>query len=113
MIEDNGLTKTEVFHRIDINNNGLVDKEELLDGLKSMGVRVGLVAKVLTVFDRDASGEVSLDEWLEILGEDVEMEIVGPTSKVTAKSTATVVKKEKKVASKTPKEEEISPPAKA
>lgn len=25
-IEDNGLTKTEVFHLIDINHNGLVDK---------------------------------------------------------------------------------------
>lgn len=65
------MTKTDVFHRIDINHNGLVDKEELLDGLKHMGIKIGLIAKVLTVFDRDASGEVSLDEWLNILGEDV------------------------------------------
>jgi len=26
-----------------------------------MGINVGLIAKVLTVFDRDASGEVALD----------------------------------------------------
>ncbi len=60
-IEDQGLTKTDVFHRIDINHNGLVDKEELLDGLKNMGINIGLIAKVLVVFDRDASGEISLD----------------------------------------------------
>jgi len=36
-----------------------------------MGLHVGFIGKVLTVFDRDASGEVSLDEWLSILGEDV------------------------------------------
>jgi Ca2+-binding EF-hand superfamily protein len=56
VIEDSGHTKTEIFHRIDINHNGLIDKVELLDGLKGLGVHVGLIAKVLTVFDRDASG---------------------------------------------------------
>jgi Ca2+-binding EF-hand superfamily protein len=75
-IEDSGHTKTEIFHKIDINHNGLIDKSELLDGLKNMGLHVGLIGKVLTVFDRDASGEVSLDEWLSILGEDVAMEEV-------------------------------------
>jgi len=39
--------------------------------LKHLGINVGLIAKVLTVFDRDASGEVSVDEWLNILGEDL------------------------------------------
>lgn len=39
-----------------------------------MGINIGLIAKVLTVFDRDASGEITLNEWLNILGEDVEME---------------------------------------
>lgn len=29
-IEDNGLTKTEVFHRIDLSRNGTLDKAELL-----------------------------------------------------------------------------------
>jgi hypothetical protein len=29
--------------------------------LKHIGIKVGLIAKVLTVFDRDASGEVALD----------------------------------------------------
>lgn len=67
-IEDSGLTKAEVFQRIDINHNGLVDKEELVEGLKHLGINVGLIAKVLTVFDRDASGQVSLDQWLNILG---------------------------------------------
>jgi len=55
-IEDSGLTKAETFNRIDINHNGLMDKQELHDGLKSMGINIGLIAKVLTVFDRDASG---------------------------------------------------------
>ena len=50
------MTKTETFNRIDINKNGLVDKEELTDGLKEIGISIGLIAKVLTVFDRDASG---------------------------------------------------------
>jgi len=31
---------------------------------------------VLTVFDRDANGAISLKEWLAILGEDLEMEDV-------------------------------------
>jgi len=26
-----------------------------------MGINIGLIAKVLTVFDRDASGEIALD----------------------------------------------------
>jgi hypothetical protein len=36
-----------------------------------MGIGIGLIARTLTVFDRDASGEITLDEWLNILGEDV------------------------------------------
>ena len=47
-----------------------------------MGIKIGLIAKVLAVFDRDSSGEVSLDEWLSILGEDVEMEEVEVPSKL-------------------------------
>jgi hypothetical protein len=35
---------------------------------------VGLIGRVLAVFDRDASGEIGLEEWLSILGEDLEME---------------------------------------
>jgi Ca2+-binding EF-hand superfamily protein len=75
-IEDNGLTKAELFHRIDVNHNGLIDKGELFEGLKGLGIGVGLVGKVLAVFDRDASGEIALEEWLSILGEDLEMEEV-------------------------------------
>ena len=41
-----------------------------------MGINIGLAAKVLTVFDRDASGEITIEEWLNILGEDVEMDDV-------------------------------------
>ena len=55
------MTKTETFHKIDINHNGLVDKEELSTGLKEIGIGIGLIAKTLTVFDRDASGEITLD----------------------------------------------------
>jgi hypothetical protein len=43
----------------------------LVDGLKNLGLKIGFIGKVLTVFDRDASGEVGIDEWLHILGEDV------------------------------------------
>jgi Ca2+-binding EF-hand superfamily protein len=60
-----------VFHRIDINHNGLIDKTELLDGLKNLGIKIGFIGKVLAVFDRDVSGEIGLDEWLSILGEDL------------------------------------------
>ena len=60
-IEDSGMSKAETFSKIDINHNGLVDKEELSDGLKGMGLEIGLIAKVLTVFDRDASGEITVD----------------------------------------------------
>ena len=70
-IEDNGLTKKELFYRIDLNQNGLIDKEELFEGLKTLGISVGFIGKVLTVFDRDASGEIGVDEWLSILGEDL------------------------------------------
>ena len=58
-----------------------------------MGIKVGLIAKVLTVFDRDASGEVALDEWLEILGEDVEMEDVALPTTVTKKTEKSKIKK--------------------
>ena len=75
-IEDNGLTKKEVFYRIDVNHNGLIDKEELYEGLKGLGISLGLIGRVLAVFDRDASGEIGLEEWLSILGEDLEMEDV-------------------------------------
>lgn len=37
---------------------------------------MGLIGRVLAVFDRDASGEIGLEEWLSILGEDLEMEDV-------------------------------------
>lgn len=75
-IEDSGMSKTEVFNCIDLNGNGSVDKEELLDGLKGLGMQVGFVGRVLSVFDRDGSGEIVLEEWLQLLGEDVEMEEV-------------------------------------
>ncbi len=60
-IEDNGLTKTELFYRIDLSGNGTIDKAELCEGLKSLGIGMGMVGKVLAVFDRDASGEIGLE----------------------------------------------------
>jgi hypothetical protein len=65
-----------------------------------MGINIGLIAKVLTVFDRDASGEITLNEWLNILGEDVEMEDVDlPPPPPPPK------KKDKKTTVKPPKDE--------
>lgn len=90
-----------MFHRIDLSRNGTIDKTELFEGLKSMGVSVGLIGKVLAVFDRDASGEIALEEWLSILGEDLEMEDVEvpdgkPKGKTEGKFKKSEVQKESK-----------------
>ena len=65
------MTKKEIFDFMDINKNGTIDKEELVDGLKGVGMNVAFIGKVVTVFDRDESGEIDKDEWLHLLGEDV------------------------------------------
>jgi Ca2+-binding EF-hand superfamily protein len=62
------MTKKQVFEFIDINKNGTLDKEELVDGLKKLGFNVVFVGRVVAVFDRDSSGDVAMDEWLHILG---------------------------------------------
>jgi hypothetical protein len=36
-----------------------------------MGINIGTIGGVLTVFDRDASGDISLEEWFSILGADL------------------------------------------
>jgi hypothetical protein len=60
---------------------------------------IGFVGKVLTVFDRDASGEIGLDEWLSILGEDLEMEEVEvPDSSIVEKPKEKAKEKEKEKA---------------
>ena len=100
------MTKTETFHKIDINGNGLVDKSQLSDGLKEMGIAIGLIAKVLTVFDRDASGEITLDQWLNILGEDVEMEEIDVPPPPPKKKDKKVVAKPKKEETQSRVEEE-------
>ena len=70
------MTKTQFFHFVDLNKNGSIDNEELADGLKGAGMPLIFVGKVMSVFDKDGSKEIDLDEWLHILGEDVEMEDV-------------------------------------
>lgn len=54
---------------------------------------MGLIGKVLAVFDRDASGEVGLQEWLSILGEDLEMEDVDVPEEKPKGTTETKTKK--------------------
>ena len=70
-IEDSGMTKKEVFHFIDYDKSGEVSKEEMVDGLKTMGMHVGFIGRVMSVFDRDSSGNISFEEWCHLLGEDV------------------------------------------
>ena len=43
----------------------------MVDGLKTMGMHVGFIGRVMSVFDRDSSGSISFEEWCHLLGEDV------------------------------------------
>lgn len=43
----------------------------MVEGLKRLGMKVGFAGRVVSVFDRDSSEEISLKEWLRVLGEDV------------------------------------------
>lgn len=45
----------------------------MLEGLKSLGVPVGVIGGVLAVFDRNGTESIELEEWLRILGADEEM----------------------------------------
>jgi hypothetical protein len=56
---------------MDINGNGTLDKEEMTLGLTKLGLNIVLIGKVLSVFDRDCTGDVSLLEWFTVLGQDV------------------------------------------
>lgn len=79
-----------------------------------MGINIGLIAKVLTVFDRDASGEVSLDQWLNILGEDVEMEQIQMPTKINKEKKTKAVNntsKLDKTIDKKDKQSQISKPS--
>lgn len=42
----------------------------MLEGLKSLGIPVGLIGNVIAVFDRNNTQEIEMDEWLRILGAD-------------------------------------------
>ncbi len=61
---------------MDLNGNGLLDRNQLVEGLKSMGIHVGIIGNLLILFDRDTSGQIDIKEWQSILGEDVDMEEV-------------------------------------
>ena len=67
------MSKKEAFDFIDFDKNGDVTKEEMVDGLKSLGLHVGFIGRVMSVFDRDSSEGITLEEWCHILGEDIEM----------------------------------------
>jgi hypothetical protein len=43
------MKKKQVFHYIDFNKSGDVDKREIIEGLKSLGVGVGLIGRFLCV----------------------------------------------------------------
>ena len=75
-IQDSGMTKKDTFNFLDFNKNGDISKEEMCEGLKRMGLNIRFIGRVMSVFDRDSSGEVSLEEWLRILGQDFQAEDV-------------------------------------
>lgn len=54
------MTKKQTFDFIDFDKNGEVTKEEMADGLKQLGLHVGFIGRVMSVFDRDSSGNISL-----------------------------------------------------
>ena len=62
------MTKKQTFDFIDFDKNGEVSKEEMADGLKQIGLHVGFIGRVMSVFDRDSSGNISLEEWCRLLG---------------------------------------------
>lgn len=35
----------------------------MLEGLKRLGMNINFIGRVMSVFDRDSSGEVDLKEW--------------------------------------------------
>jgi Ca2+-binding EF-hand superfamily protein len=40
-IEDKKMTNKDAFNLFDINKNGTLDKQELLDGLNTFGIHMG------------------------------------------------------------------------
>lgn len=64
------MKNTEAFNFIDVNGSGDIDDQELFEGLKSLGLDIGLVGNILSLFDRNDSKKIDLEEWLRILGED-------------------------------------------
>lgn len=49
------MTKTEAFHAMDINHDGMLNKEQLAEGLKKFGFNILFIGRVLSVFDRNKS----------------------------------------------------------
>lgn len=72
-IEDSGLKKKEVFMAMDKSGDGKIDRNELVLGLKSFGLHVALVNNLLKVFDKDGTNSIDMNEFLKILGEDVDI----------------------------------------
>lgn len=58
---------------MDKSGDGTINRNELVLGLKSLGVHVALATNLLKVFDKDGSDSISEAEFLKIVGEDVDM----------------------------------------
>lgn len=67
-IEESGLTKKQTFMNMDKSGDGAINRNELVLGLKSLGVHVALATNLLKVLDKDNTNSISLEEFCRVLG---------------------------------------------
>ena len=58
---------------MDKNGDGKINRNELVLGLKNFGLHVALVNNLLKVFDSDNSNSIEMNEFLKIMGEDIDI----------------------------------------
>jgi Ca2+-binding EF-hand superfamily protein len=93
-IEDSGKTKKQVFISMDKNGDKAINRNELVLGLKGLGLHVAVVSNLLKVFDKDNSDKIELNEFLLVLGEDIELSDVEiPTQPLKTKTNDTKIEK--------------------
>lgn len=61
-----------MFMNMDKSGDGVINRNELVLGLKGLGVHVAQATNLLRMFDRDNTNSISMEEFCRVLGEDVE-----------------------------------------